>query len=70
MDECGRKLTRMIGMVRVSYYFVYPLALSDIPGKATEFNFSSLYFWGNLEWFNFLAGGMFRIIYNPWKKES
>jgi len=58
------------GMVGVSYYFLYPLALSDIPGKATKLNFSSLYFGGNWEWFNFLVGGMFRIVCNPWKRES
>lgn len=32
------------GMVGVSHYFLYLLASSDIPGKATKFNFSSLYF--------------------------
>lgn len=56
-------------MAGVSYDTQYPLALSDIPGKATRFKFS-LYFGGNLEWFNFLVEGMFRIVYNPWKRGS
>lgn len=68
-----KELTRMVGMVCVSYDFLYPLALSvvlsDIPGTATKFSFSLLYFGGNLEWFNFLVGEMLRIECNPWKRE-
>ena len=66
-DERGREWTKVVGMVGVSYYFLYPLAfpvvLLDIPGKATKFNFLSLYYGGSL------VGGMFRILCHPWKRE-
>lgn len=47
-------------VVGIFYYFlrllVFSVGLSDIPGKAMKVSFSSLYFGGKLEWFNFFFG--------------
>lgn len=50
-------------VVGIFYYFlhllVFSVGFSDIPGKAMKVSFSSLYFGGKLEWFNFfLVRGM------------